>query len=123
MLAVGRALALVRTDVVHPGHPGLPEVPLGALDTDWLPIVGQRGLVVITRDRRLGTKTGELRLLRQHAVRVIALTGKRDLSKWGKLELLVRNWSLLEQRVHQRGPGPWVLAVGQTGGLRELPLR
>ena len=50
-LALGRSLALARRDVLHPGHPRLPEIPLGTADAQWLPIVGGLGLVVITRDK------------------------------------------------------------------------
>lgn len=121
MLAVGRALALVRDDVVHPGHALLPEVPRGALDPEWLPLVGDRRLVVITRDLHLRRKPGERRLLRQHAVRMFVITGKRDLSKWGKLELVVRSWRGMEDAIARHGEGPWVMGMTE-GGLSELPL-
>lgn len=29
-----------RKDFLSPGHPDLPEVPLGSLDLEWMPIVG-----------------------------------------------------------------------------------
>lgn len=32
VLGLGLALARLRPDTVHPGHPLLPQVPLGALD-------------------------------------------------------------------------------------------
>jgi hypothetical protein len=41
-LALGRALAEVHGNVVYPGHPDLPEVPRGALDDEWLPVVGRK---------------------------------------------------------------------------------
>jgi hypothetical protein len=43
-LAVGRAMAAVKAPV-FPGHTGLPEVPLGTDDEDWIPIVAGYGLV------------------------------------------------------------------------------
>ncbi|HCS60620.1 MAG TPA: hypothetical protein DIW46_04355 [Microbacterium sp.] len=61
--ALGMAKILARggrTDVFYPGHPDLPEVPLGALDLEWMPIVGARGLIAITRDRRIRTRPAEL---------------------------------------------------------------
>ncbi|WP_415096164.1 hypothetical protein [Micropruina sp.] len=39
-----------RDDVLYPGHEDLPEVPLGTADLEWMPIIGVRGLVVVTRD-------------------------------------------------------------------------
>jgi len=40
-----------RDDVPYPGHEDFPEVSLGTPDLDWMPLVAQRGLVVVTRDR------------------------------------------------------------------------
>ncbi|GAA0840774.1 hypothetical protein ACFQVD_39740 [Streptosporangium amethystogenes subsp. fukuiense] len=56
MSGVGRALALLRRDVIHTNHRLIPEVPLGALDDEWIPRVATRNLVVITRDKRIRTK-------------------------------------------------------------------
>ncbi len=52
-LARGRALAHLHGDVVYPGHADLPDVPRKALDDDWLPVIGERRLVVITRDKKI----------------------------------------------------------------------
>ena len=48
VLGLGRLLARRRDDVLYPGHPALPEVPLGALDVDWMPVVAQRGRVPVS---------------------------------------------------------------------------
>lgn len=42
-----------RSDVVYPGHEELPEIPRGTGDLDWLPIVGARGFIVLSRERRI----------------------------------------------------------------------
>jgi hypothetical protein len=50
-LGVAHALAKVRGDVVHPGHRRVvPGIPKGALDTEWMPIVAELDLVVISPD-------------------------------------------------------------------------
>ncbi|MBA3741342.1 hypothetical protein [Sporichthya sp.] len=49
-----------RDDVLFPGHPGLPQVPLGTPDLDWMPVVAHRKLIVITRDKRIRTRPAEL---------------------------------------------------------------
>jgi hypothetical protein len=43
-----------RDDVVYPGHENLPAVPLGTPDLDWMPVIAELDLVVLTRDRRPG---------------------------------------------------------------------
>ncbi len=123
MLAVGKALAAVRDDVVYPGHPSLPNVPKGTKDSEWLPVVGEDGdnLVVLTRDRNIHRKSGEAQLLRDHGVRMIVLTGKKDLSSWEKLTLLVQNWDRMEKRIRQNGRGPWAQRL-TTSGFSDLPL-
>jgi hypothetical protein len=75
LLGLAKAMEIARRDVVHPGHPLLPAVPLGALGTQWIPTVAAAGLVVIGRDRRIRTKPAELALLRQHRLRVFWIAG------------------------------------------------
>jgi PIN like domain len=114
-LGLGKALAVARTDVIHAGHPLIPEVPVGSLDPDWIPAVAARNLAVIARDRRIRTKPGELRLLRDHQLRVFWIAGKRDLTTWGYLVRLVRRWDDVEQALLDRGSGPWFVAINEGG--------
>ena len=120
LLGVGKALAIARTDVVHAGHALVPQAPLGALDTEWIPAVAGLGLVVVARDRRIRTKPAELALLRAHALRVFWLAGKQDESNWGYLVRLVDAWSRIEAFVDNRGAGPWFVAIGKDAHLREF---
>ena len=119
VLGVGKALAIVRSDLVHTGHALIPEVPLGALDTEWMPATAARELVVISRDRRIRTKPAEI--LKAHALRVFWIAGKRDLGSWDNLVRLVRRWNDIERIIRTRGPGPWFMSVNE-GAVREIPL-
>jgi len=120
-LGLGKALAIARRDVVHTAHPLIPEVPLGALDTVWIPAVAARDLIVIGRDRRIRTKPGERDLLRQHGLRVLWIAGKKDLTTWGYLVRVVRRWDEIEQAIATKGPGPWFVSVND-GGLKDIPV-
>ena len=111
LMGVGKALAHARKDVVHAGHPLIPDAPVGARDVDWMPAVASRDLAVICRDERLRTRPGELEVLRQHGLRVFYLAGKRDLSNWDYLVRLVRRWDDIEHTLNERGQGPWFIAV------------
>jgi len=113
LLGLGKTLARARRDVVHPGHRLLPEVPVGALDPDWMPVVAARNLVVIGRDRRIRTKPVEIAALRQSALRVIWIAGKRDLNNWGYLVRVVTMWERMEEEIRVRGAGPWFLAMNE----------
>lgn len=107
VIGLGRALAEARSDVLHPGHPALPDVPLKTLDPDWIPIVANRGLIVLGRDKKIRRKQGERELWQEHGLRVIALTGTNDMSTWQMLELVVKQWTKMETFVKKAGPGPW----------------
>lgn len=121
VLGLGKALAIARRDLVHPGHPIIPDVPTGALDTVWIPEVAARGLVVIARDRHIRTKPAEIEALRDAGLRVFWIAGKRDLTTWGYLTRLVRRWDEIERTIADRGPGPWFYAVNEAS-LREIRL-
>ncbi|MGI8478495.1 MAG: hypothetical protein ACR2M2_01320 [Gaiellaceae bacterium] len=113
-LGIGKVLAMARRDVVHTGHPLIPEVPLGTVDPVWIPAIAARGLAVIARDKRIRTKPGELELLRRHGLRVFWIAGKRDLSTWDALSRLVRRWADMEDALTDKGPGPWFVAVNEA---------
>ncbi|WP_214410053.1 hypothetical protein [Sphaerisporangium fuscum] len=113
-LGVGRALALLRRDVIHTSHPLIPEVPLGTLDDEWIPKVAARDLVVITRDKRIRTKHAKAMLYAEHKARVFWIAGKRDLSNWDTMCLLTRRWDDIEREIKEHGPGPWFMAINES---------
>lgn len=120
-LALGRALAHQHGDVVYPGHADLRDVPRGALDDDWLPVIGERRLVVITRDKKIRYRAAEKRAWVEHKVRGLVLTGRRSQTTADSLAILDRHWSSIEALVDSEPDGPWMRAV--TGsGLRLISL-
>lgn len=119
-LALGYALAAARPDVVHPGHRKLPEVPRRTPDEVWLPVVGRRRLVVITRDQQIRRRPVERRAWYRHEVRGFVLTGKTSQNTWDSLRIIARRWDDLEQMVEERSAGPWMVSL--TGDMREIPL-
>ncbi|GMA24330.1 hypothetical protein GCM10025864_20890 [Luteimicrobium album] len=104
-----------RDDVVYPGHEDLPDVPLGTPDLEWMPIVALRGLVVITRDRRIRTGPAELRAYVEHGVRSVWIGAKKDLTARDQLALLLQHEARLEREIIKRGRGPWALALSPSG--------
>lgn len=113
LMAVGKVLAIARKDVLHPGHRLIPEVPTGTLDPDWMPIVAAKGLVVIDRDKRIRTKPVEREAMKAAGLRVFWIAGKRDLSTWDNLRLLIRHWDWIESIIANRASGPWFQAILQ----------
>ena len=80
MLGLGKLLRRSgRDDLLYPGHEDLPQVPLGTLDLDWMPVVAERELIVLTRDKHIRTRPAELRVYLEHGVRSVWLGAKQDL--------------------------------------------
>src|SRR5690606_33553333 len=104
-----------RTDVLHPGHPDLPDVPLGALDLEWMPVIGTRGFIVVTRDRRIRTRPADPAAYREHGIRSIWVGAKRDLRPDEQAELFLRHEARIQREVIKQGPGPWALALNANG--------
>lgn len=121
-LGLGRLLRREGRDVLYPGHELLPEVPLGTRDIDWLPLVGDRQFIVITRDRRIRTRPAELALYHQHGVRSVWLGAKKDLNSHERLALFLRHEDRLLREITKLGNGPWALSLTMRG-VRPLHLR
>lgn len=122
VLGVGKALTIARRDTIHTGHPLIPEVPLGAKDPEWIPLVADRGLVALGRDGKMRTRPGEKELIIEHKLRVIRIGDKRDLNGWDMLVRFVRYWGAIEEEIARRGEGPWFLLL-MPDGLHEWQLR
>lgn len=107
-LGLGRLLRrLGRHDVVYPGHEELPEIPRGAEDLDWLPLVGARGYVVVSRDRRIRSRPAELRAYHENGVRSVWIGAKQDLGPHQQLDLFLQHEARLVREITKLGPGPW----------------
>lgn len=120
-LALGKALAKTHPDVVYPGHPELPEVPRGSLDDEWLPPIGRKLLVVITRDNRIRYRRVEKTRWVDSRVRGFVLTGKRSQSTRDSLVLLDRWWETIGAIVDERPAGPWMYSI-TSERVREIRL-
>ena len=92
-LGVGKALAILRDDVIHAGHPLIEtEVPLGTSDPDWMPIIARRGLAVICRDAKIRTKLAERALFYSEGLKAFWIGGDTDMSNWDNMQRLMRRW-------------------------------
>ncbi len=120
-LALGKALAEEHGNVVYPGHPDLPEVPRGALDDEWLPVIGAKRLIVITRDRKIRYRSAEKLAWIEHQVRGFVLTGKKSQTTADSRAVLARQWAAIESLADDERVGPWMRSVTESG-LRRIEL-
>lgn len=108
-LAVAKALACVRDDVTDPGAPG-GLVAQGTKDPALLPVIGQYGLVLLTRDKNIRLAPAERRLLLERNVRACFLTSGGNLNRFEQLRLWLRHWDAIE-RLIAAVPAPWLASV------------
>ncbi|MGQ0617168.1 MAG: hypothetical protein ACT4PW_09275 [Acidimicrobiia bacterium] len=120
-LALGKALEAAYAGVVYPGHAHLTSVPRGSLDDEWLPVIGQQRLVVITRDQKIRYRVVEKQTWLGHEVRGFVLTGRKSQSTAESLALLTKQWTDITALVEARPDGPWMYGVTQEQ-LREIDL-
>jgi hypothetical protein len=120
-LSLGVVLARSRADVVYPGHPLLPDVPRRTKDEGWLPVIGRRDLVLITRDKKIRTRPIERRRLVAAGVRGFVLTGAGDMSTAGMVDLVLKRWPAIEQFESDHPAGPWLASV-TAHGVRQLQI-
>ncbi len=114
-LLLGRRLAAQHPGVLFPGHHGLPEVPRGTRDDEWLQVVESRGLVVITRDKKIRYRPVERQRWIDHRVRGFVLTGAGNMRLTEQLEFLESNWGAMQRFVDAHAVGPWMCSVTKAG--------
>ncbi len=69
--------------------------PPTTLDEDWLPEVGKRGWVVVTRDQRIRYKPNELEAVQAHRLSVLVLIGDAPFPE------LARNFVATRRRIER----------------------
>ena len=80
-------------------------------------MVARAGLAIITRDRRIETRTSEINVAISSRARLFAITSDEQLNNWGLLEVVVTQWRHMESAAEE--PGPFIYSVTRTG-LRRL---
>lgn len=120
LLSLGNGMVAVRRDTARFSRPPVEELlPRGIDDVDWIPIVGDRGWVMITNDRHLRTRPAEAALAITHRLKVVHLHGRIGSSPaWDQLMRVSTRWPDIEAQQMQRGP--WWLSL-RVGPPKLLP--
>lgn len=114
-LALGRVIAQLRDDVAVIGEPPIDHLlRRGMDDVDWIPVVGERGWVVVTIDHHLRTRPHEAMLAVHHGLKCVNLRGAGNLRRWDQLVRLARHWDAIEDFVEKRPVGPWWLSLTKS---------
>jgi hypothetical protein len=123
-IGVGKLLRDARRDVTWPGDDGIRkcphdyQIPCQVRETDtqdsiWIPIIANAGMTIITRDKKILTRTAEIDVIRDASARMFAITSDEVLDRWGLLEVVVSQWRAMEQVVEET-PGPFIYSLTRT---------
>ena len=115
VMALAKVLVPLRSDVTYPGDPGgagidkrlRPACPITSartLDVDWIPVVAQRGWVVITRDRAITRNSREKDLVKAYEARLVILSGAEAGTTFAQLEIVMSQWRRIEACLDESGP-------------------
>ncbi len=117
VLGIGRVMATARGDCVYPGHERSP-IQTGMADVQWIPMVAERGWIVVARDKKIRHRPAEWEALSKHPLRMLVLTTVGNLTVWEQLRVFVARWDRIEELLKE--DPPWMYAVTKNG-LREMP--
>ena len=96
------------------------EFPQDALDGEWLPLVGERGWVVLTKDRQIRTRKNEIAALIQARVAAFVIT-RADLTGPEMAKALVAALPAMLRALAKRAR-PFVAKVTTAGAVEMLAL-
>lgn len=129
VLGLGKLLAGLRNDVTYPGDPGAtihrrerPPCPVtspSVLDPDWIPLVADRGWLIITRDSRIISNRNEVTAVREYGAKMVALNQVDASNKWGQLELFMIRWRDIDKLAAV--PGPFIRRASRSR-MTDIPL-
>lgn len=101
---LGLALIRLRRDVVLGGRPPADSI-FPPNDPDWIPVVADLGLVVITNDRRIRTRPGEADVASAAGLRCVHLRPRaKNPTQWDFLVQLIEHWPSVEALADRPGP-------------------
>ena len=110
---IATALSSVRDDVEWLEPTFADDTP----DEVWLAEVGQRGWLVVTRDKQIRRRRAERQSIVDNDVGCFILGGKRTLDRWGLLKLVVGTLDEMEQRFDEV-PRPFIFTIDSARQFR-----
>lgn len=107
----GLAVSRLRSDMSCVGtEPVANLLPLGITDPAWIPLVADRGWVVITKNWHIRTQPAEAALALEHGLVIACLMEPRkNATRWDFAQLIFRHWEAIEGLA--ANPGPAWLSV------------
>lgn len=124
LLGLGLALQRLRSDVLVFGRGEVADLlPESMGDSEWIPVVADKGWVVVTNDRRIRTRPVEAALAIEHGLQVVHMHGHAGQQRlWDQAVRFFGRWEAIERELVQQPHGPLWVSV-QAGCVRILPFQ
>jgi hypothetical protein len=90
-------------------------------DQDWIPEVGARGWLVITKDKKIRTRPEERRAVKENNVGCFILNYRQPLNRWEILKLVTSKLDEMEEKFANT-PRPFMYLIDRNGRFRPYDL-
>jgi hypothetical protein len=87
--------------------------PQDATDDEWLSVVGAKGWIVLTHDKKFHVDSVALQAVRQHKVACFYIGGGAY-PVWNKFVLFARAYRVMMNRIENQ-PAPYIFRVSDNG--------
>jgi len=90
-------------------------------DREWIPEVGARGWLVISKDKKIRTRREERRAVKENNVGCFILNYKQPLNRWEILKLVTSTLDEMEEKFANT-PRPFMYLIDRNGRFRPYDL-
>lgn len=90
-------------------------------DREWIPNIGARGWLVVSKDRKIRTRPEERRAVKEHNVGCFILNYKQPLNRWQILKLVTSSLDEMEDKFAST-PRPFMYLIDSNGRFRPYSL-
>lgn len=90
-------------------------------DREWIPEIGARGWLVISKDKKIRTRQEERRAIRDNNVGCFILNYKQPLNRWEILKLVASSLDEMEEKFANT-PRPFMYLIDRNGRFRSYDL-
>lgn len=90
-------------------------------DREWIPEIGARGWLVLSKDKKIRTRQEERRAVRENNVGCFILNYKQPLNRWEILKLVASSLDEMEEKFANT-PRPFMYLIDRNGRFRPFDL-
>jgi hypothetical protein len=90
-------------------------------DREWIPVIGAKGGLVVSKDKKIRTRPEERRAVRENNVGCFIFTYRGSLNRWEILKLVVSTLDEMEEKFTAT-PRPFMYLIDRNGRFRPYSL-